>query len=254
MTELAYREADILTPVCAYNANWENALGVARERIRVIYNGLDDSRMGGQAPTSATTAGPLTIGYVARLDPLKDVVTLVRALSLVRRMVPDVRLRIRGPASSAGYLAHCQQVARSLCLSDVVTFEGPTSDLPNVYGACHVIALPSVTEGFPYTVVESMLAARPIVATDVGGVAEALGDIRVGETSLLVEPGDPQSMAEALLAVLLAPEPERMALGWSLRARALERFSAARFRTAYEKVYEELAGAGAKQAYLSEAG
>ena len=153
-----------------------------------------------------------------------------------------------------------------------VSFEGRTSDLPAAYGACHVMALSSVTEGFPYTVVESMLAARPVVATSVGGVSEALGDIGVGArhrreddagspdvgpigdhhglpigspgaaTRLLVDPGDPQSLARALVGVLLAPETERMATGLALRSRALERFNVSGFLHGYSQVYEDLAG------------
>jgi glycosyltransferase involved in cell wall biosynthesis len=287
VTELAYREADILAPVCGYNAGWENALGVDRRRIRVIHNGLPGGALASLNPEAPP--GPPTVGFIGRIDPLKDVVTLIRAFSLVRRAVPDARLRIWGPASSDEYLRHCKRVASSLHLMGsgpsgthaAVSFEGRTSDLPAAYGACHVMALSSVTEGFPYTVVESMLAARPVVATSVGGVSEALGDIGVGArhrredyagspearsphagspdlssngdhglpigspgaaTRLLVDPGDPQSLARALVGVLLAPETERMAAGLALRSRALERFNVSGFLHGYSQVYEGLAG------------
>ena len=249
VTELTYREADILTPVCGYNAGWEAALGVDRRRVRVIYNGSNDVALSSlplQPPP-----GPPTVGYVGRIDPLKDVVTLIRAFSLVRKAVPTARLLIWGPASSQSYLAHCKKLASSLGLlgdgsglgAPALSFEGPTGDLPAAYGACHVIALSSVTEGFPYTVVEAMLAARPTVATDVGGVSEALGGIGMGlsGTGLLVEPGDPWALAASLSAVLLAPEAERLSVGIALRARALERFGIAGFLSAYSEVYERLA-------------
>ncbi len=249
VTELAYREADILTPVCGYNAGWEAALGVDRRRVRVIYNGSNDVAL--SALPLQPPPGPPTVGYVGRIDPLKDVVTLIRAFSLVRKSVPTARLRIWGPASSQSYLAHCKKLASSLGLLDdgsglqpsPLSFEGPTNDPPAAYGASHVIALSSVTEGFPYTVVEAMLAARPTVATDVGGVSEALGGIQLGEdgTSLLVEPGDPRALANALSAVLLAPETERLTVGIALRSRALERFGVAGFLSAYSQVYQELA-------------
>jgi glycosyltransferase involved in cell wall biosynthesis len=249
VTELAYREADILTPVCAYNAGWEAALGVERGRVRVIYNGSNDVSLA--ALPLQPPPGPPTVGYVGRIDPLKDVVTLIRAFALVRKAVPTARLRIWGPASSQSYLAHCRELASSLGLLDdgaglepsALSFEGPTDDLPAAYGACHVIALSSVTEGFPYTVVEAMLAARPTVATDVGGVSEALGGIHLGEggTGLLVEPGDPRALANALSAMLLAPAAERLGVGIALRARALERFGVIGFLSAYSEVYREVA-------------
>jgi polysaccharide biosynthesis protein PelF len=247
VTELAYREADILTPVCGYNAGWETALGVNRDRIRVIHNGPNDAGL--SALPLQPPPGPPTIGFVGRIDPLKDIITLIRAFALVRKAVPSARLRIWGPVSSQSYLAYCKEVAAGLKLLDAndlkpaaVSFEGPTADLPGAYGACHVIALSSVTEGFPYTVVESMLAGRPIVASDVGGVSEAIGGVRLGDgdTSLLVEPGDPRSLADALSTVLLASESERLTVGLALRARALERFGVAGFRAGYAQVYEQL--------------
>jgi glycosyltransferase involved in cell wall biosynthesis len=259
VTELAYREADTLTPVCGYNAGWEGALGVARNRVRVIHNGRNDEAL--STLPLHPPAGPPTVGYVGRIDPLKDVVTLLRAFALVVKAVPNARLRIWGPASSQGYLAHCKRVATALQLlpkghdhGGAVTFEGPTDDLPAAYGACDVIALSSVTEGFPYTVVESMLAARPIVATDVGGVSEAIGGVKLGngETSLLVEPGDPACLAKGLVAVLQASETDRLALGFTLRTRALERFSVAGFLDGYSQVYEHLVEA--RQTQLAGAG
>ncbi len=251
VTELTYREADILTPVCAYNAEWEVALGVDRQRVRVIYNGSNDVALSA-LPLQPPPGGPPTIGYVGRIDPLKDVMTLIRAFSLVRKAVPTARLLIWGPASSQPYLAHCKELASSLGLWDdggaldpsPLSFEGSTDNLPAAYGACHVIALSSVTEGFPYTVVEAMLAARATVATDVGGVREALGGIRLGEDGpgLLVEPGDPRGLADALSAVLLAPEPDRLIVGLALRERALERFGVVGFLAAYSEVYQQLVG------------
>jgi polysaccharide biosynthesis protein PelF len=249
LTELAYREADILTPVCGYNAGWEAALGVDRRRVRVIYNGPYDGAL--SAVPLQPPPGPPTVGFVGRIDPLKDVVTLIRAFSLVRKSVPEARLRIWGPASSQAYLAHCKNVASSLGLwhggngpePSALSFEGPTKDLPAAYGACHVVALSSVTEGFPYTVVESMLAARPTVATDVGGVSEALAGIELGSSaaSLLVEPGDPRSLANVLTAVLLATETDRLSVGLALRSRALERFGVAGFLAGYAQAYEQVA-------------
>jgi glycosyltransferase involved in cell wall biosynthesis len=264
VTELTYREADMLAPVCAYNARWEQDLGVQAERIKVIHNGLTREPLAVLKP-SPPAGTPPTVGFVGRLDVLKDVVTLIRAFAIVRSLVPDARLRLWGPASTPEYLERCQTVASSLGLGPgVVSFEGRTSDLPGAYGSCHVIALSSITEGFPYTVVEAMLAARPVVATDVGGVAEALGGIgfscapgsqRAGQmagppgtedgielTDLLVEPGEPQALARALVNALTAPEERRLATGLALRHRALEQFNVGRFLAGYRHAYAELAG------------
>jgi len=237
VVELAYREADVLTPVCAYNAGWEEELGVAPDRIRVIHNGVDPARI----DERPVPEGPPTVGFVGRIDPLKDVVTLLRAFARVRDVIPDARLRLWGPATSVPYLGRCHDAVRELGLTDSVHFEGPTNDAASAYGSCHVIGLSSISEAFPYSVVEAMLAARPVVATGVGGVAEALGPCRARGVSLVVEPGDPGAMAGALVAVLSASAAERASLGASLRDRALTMFTARRMFDDYDDVYRTLA-------------
>ncbi len=184
-------------PVCGYNAGWEEALGVEPERIRVIHNGVDPARI----DVWPEPQGPPTIGFIGRIDPLKDVLTLIQAFARVRLVDRDARLRLWGPATSPAYLEQCQIAVTDLGLSDAVTFEGSTNDIAAAYGVSHVIGLSSISEAFPYTAVEAMLAARPIVATAVGGVAEALGPAQCRGTATVVEPGDPGAMAEALIAV-----------------------------------------------------
>ena len=237
VVELAYREADILTPVCAYNAGWEEALGVEPERIRVIHNGVDPARI----DVWPETGDAPTVGFVGRVDPIKDIVTLIQAFARVRAVIRNARLRIWGPATSPGYLKECQVAVSVLGLTEAVTFEGPTNDVAAAYGASHVIGLSSISEAFPYTAVEAMLAGRPIVATAVGGVAEALGPAQCRGTSMVVEPGDPGAMAEALLAVLGASSVERNHLGQWLRSRALTLFTAQRMFDDYDDVYTRLA-------------
>jgi len=236
VVELAYREADVLTPVCGYNAGWEQALGVDPARIRVIYNGVDPARIDvWPEPDDAPT-----IGFVGRIDPLKDLLTLIRAFARVRMVIGGARLRLWGPATSPAYLEECKATVTELGLWDSVTFEGSTNDIAAAYGSSHVIALSSISEAFPYTAVEAMFAARPIVATDVGGVAEAIGPAQCRGTSMVVEPGDPGAMADALVAVLGASSAERAHLGTWLRNRAMTLFTAQRLFDDYDDVYHGL--------------
>jgi polysaccharide biosynthesis protein PelF len=235
--ELAYREADVLTPVCAYNAAWEERLGVERDRIRVIHNGVDPDGI----EVRPEPDGPPTVGFVGRIDPLKDVLSLIRSFAHVRGALPDARLRLWGPSTSPEYMDLCQAAVTELGLSDAVTFEGPTVDPASAYAASHVVALSSISEAFPYTVVEAMLACRPVVATAVGGVSEAIEGATCQGIPLLVEPGDPRAMAGALVAVLGAPAGERHRVGSELRDRALALFTARHLLDAYDDIYHEFA-------------
>jgi len=237
VVELAYREADVVTPVCQYNAMWEESLGVEPTRIRVIYNGVDSDRVSVQPEPT----GRPTVAFVGRIDPLKDVITLVRAFALVRRAVPDAELRLWGPVTSLDYLHECQTAIEALGVSNAVVFEGPTNDVSNAYGGSHVVALSSISEAFPYSAVEAMLASRPLVATAVGGVAEATGPIECRGVPTVVEPGDPRSMAAALIALLTASPAERSDIGTWLRARALSNFGASRMLAEYDDVYQTYA-------------
>ncbi|HTZ09284.1 MAG TPA: GT4 family glycosyltransferase PelF [Acidimicrobiales bacterium] len=236
VVELAYREADMVTPVCHYNAMWEEALGVHPERIRVIHNGVDPDRVA----VAGDPGDVPTVGFVGRIDPIKDVITLIRAFARVRQVMAEARLRLWGPATSPEYLEECRATVAELGLDEAVRFEGPTNDVSAAYGACHVVALSSISEAFPYTAVEAMLAARPMVATGVGGVAEAIGPCSCQGVELVVEPGDPRGMADALLAVLSAPAEERAELGAWLRRRARTLFAAQRMFDDYDDVYRTL--------------
>jgi len=239
VVELAYREAEIVTPVCRYNATWEESLGVDPARIRVIYNGVDPDRLAVRdEPT-----GPPTIAFVGRIDPLKDVVTLIQAFAHVRQTVPDAMLRLWGPVTSVDYLEECRGAVAELGLAGAVHFEGSTNDVSAAYGASHVVALSSISEAFPYSVVEAMLASRPVVATAVGGVTEATGPIRCRGVATVVEPGDPTAMAEALVAVLTASRAERVDIGAWLRKRALSLFGATRMFDEYDEIYRRVTGA-----------
>ncbi|HLG93197.1 MAG TPA: GT4 family glycosyltransferase PelF, partial [Acidimicrobiales bacterium] len=232
----SYRFADAVVPVCEFNARWEAQLGVDPDRVEVVHNGADPQAF---APRP-WPEGPPTVAWVGRLDPLKDVLGLLRAARLVHAARPEVRFRLWGPDSDPAYARRCRLAARAMGLDQVVSFEGPTDDVPAAYGACQLAVLSSVSEGFPYAVIEAMACARPVVATAVGGVPEALD-----RPELLVEPGNAAALARAVLDQLARPLPQRQALGQALRARAVERFSAGRCLDAYDALYRRLAPAGA---------
>jgi glycosyltransferase involved in cell wall biosynthesis len=225
----AYMYADVVLPVCEYNSIWERELGADTGRVRVVYNGVDPKRF---PPVSVQLPRP-TIAYVGRIEPLKDVLGLITALGLVRREIPDVLLRLHGPDDDPRYAERCRQTVAILGLEDNVVFEGPTKDPARAYQESDVVVLCSVSEGFPYTVVEAMCSARPVVATSVGGVPEALN-----RPELLVQPQNPQALADALVALFRRTPLERAAIGEEFRERAVRLFSRERFLAEYRSLYQ----------------
>ena len=111
--------------------------------------------------------------------------------------MPGARLRMFGsaPPGQEDYLERCKKLAAELGISELASFEGRVDNIRDAYAAGDVVVLCSITEGFPYTLIEAMTCGRVCVATDVGGVTEALAD-----TGLVVPPRSPQSLAEACLA------------------------------------------------------
>ena len=134
---------------------------------------------GGGGTPGGYCARPRTSGlWLGRVDPIKDLHTLIRAAAVMRDRKPGVVVRLFGSAGPGqkDYLTSCQRLVESLQLNGVVQFEGAVDSPPLAFHAGHISALSSISEGFPYAVLESMACGVPVVATDVGGVREAIGD------------------------------------------------------------------------------
>ena len=233
LTQVAYEHADLVAPVCRYNRLWEVANGTPPARIRPVHNGIDPAEF----PVAKTEPSVPTIVWVGRVDPLKDVETLLRAFAKIRTRVPECRLRLFGPMPDGGddYFHKCIKLSAQLGLNDgAATFEGPITPPAGAYQSGHVFVLTSISEGFPYVVIEAMASGLPVVATDVGGVAEA-----VGEAGVLVPPRDSGAVAAACVRLLAHPH-ERKALGVAARARVLQQFTTDHCFATYRSLYEEL--------------
>ena len=123
LVETAYQHADLVVPGSGYNRLWELANGTPARRICPVRNGIDPALF----PVATTEPEVPTLSWIGRIDPLKDVETLLRAFSEVRVKVPDCRLRIFGPVPEGGeeYMARCADLAAELDLNGSATFEGP---------------------------------------------------------------------------------------------------------------------------------
>lgn len=217
---LTYAEADLLLPVSDFNARWAVRLGADPFRIHTVHNGVDTTTM---QPVGPEPAAP-TISFIGRIDPLKDLDNLVRAYAVVRRGLPETRLRIFGPCppGNEGYKRLIETTIDELGVADGVTWEGPTAGPRPAFEAGTVVALSSISEGLPFTTIESMMCGRATVNTDVGGVSEAVG--RDGTLGGLVPPRDPEAFGRECLRLLLDDEL-RTETSRRAREHALHRFN-----------------------------
>ncbi len=228
-----YHFADQVSPVCEYNTKWEEKLGVDKKKIKVIYNGVEKSVFLSSEASVPKTPEP-TVVMTARIDPIKDIITMIRAAALVKRDIPNVKFIVYGSVTVPIYKKECEDLIKELGLTETFILAGHTSNVAAAYKSGDVVALSSISEAFPYSVIEAMLSGKPVVATDVGGVAEALGD-----TGFLVNPMDYQQMATSLLKLLMNPSL-RYDMGEEARQRALNLFTIGNFLQNYMKTYISL--------------
>jgi glycosyltransferase involved in cell wall biosynthesis len=200
--------------------------GVRRDRITTISGGVADVRIESLA---RPTTGPV-IGCIARLDAIKGIDVLLRALP----SLPGVTTVIVGSGEEQRSLL---ALAAELGVAERVIFIG-WSDRPRDHlGAFDLFVLPSRFEALPMSIIEAMFAGLPVVATDVGGVREA---VVPGVTGSLVEPENPEALAGAI-SVLLADPQRRRQLGQAGRERALRRFGADQMASQFAMLYERIA-------------
>lgn len=225
----AYESADVISPVTDANASWEVGLGVDASKIRVIRNGVDQP--------SAPTPAPRTRDVVAvgRVDPLKDVHTMLRVAVEVTARMPDARFRYYGPVTHGqeAYGQSCYELHQRLGLGDRFVFMGPTQDPHGVIREADIVLMTSISEGLPMALLEAMSQARPVVSTGVGGVPEV-----VRGCGLVAPPGDTHALAMSVLTLLRDPDLAAT-LGMRGHSRVQRVFARSASLTGYRELFQD---------------
>lgn len=210
------------------------------ERIEVIPLGFElESYAGADGRAFRREIGveegaPL-VGIVGRLTAVKNHGLFLRAAARMSAARPDVRFAVIGDGERR---AELERLAAGMGLGGRVVFTGWRSDLHAVYAALDVLTLTSFNEGTPMTVLEAMAAGKPVVAANVGGVADIVDDGITGFLFEKSEAGDGASALEAHLLELLGDKPRAEAMGRAGRARVRERHSLDRMTDALVGLYK----------------
>lgn len=212
--------------------------GIDPDDVLFIPNGVPPTPPASEADKRTELGIPpdaFVVGSVGALRPQKAFDVLIRAAAILRRRLPELHVAIVGPGSAADREA-VSSLSAELGLTDNVHLLGARSDVAQLLQAFDVAAVSSDFEGTPLSVLEYMEAALPVVATRVGGIPEMVTD---GVEGLLVDPRDPEALAEALLR--LARDPERRAeMGARGRERRRREFDIDTTVRAIEELYEQL--------------
>lgn len=214
--------------------------GFAAGRISVIHNGIEPGRLPDAAARHEARsrfglpADAVVVGTVARLDPVKDLGTAIRAMTDVRRAAPGALLAVAGDGPERERL---DQIVRDAGAQDAVRWIGYTPAARELLAACDIYLNTSISEGISLTILEAMAAGLPVVATRVGGTPEV---VLPDATGLLVPIRSSHDVARAIVA--LAGDPvRRRELGLAGRRRVEDCFSIDRMVEAYAREYERLA-------------
>ncbi len=233
VSKLNYFFSDQVSPVCAHNKRWEIKLGTTEEKIKVIYNGVDTEVF---RKINVLRDDRPTVVMVARIDHLKDIETYIRTCSRVKEKMPDVLFKLYGPVVERDYYERCKNLVAELNLSGNFTFEGLsfTPEIANNEG--DVIVLTSISEAFPFAVLEGMSCEKVVISSDVGGTKEVLEG-----NGFTIKPKDYEAFADKVIHVLQHPS-EAAEIGIEARQRVLNGFRIDDMVRNYRETYHSLVG------------
>jgi D-inositol-3-phosphate glycosyltransferase len=220
------------------------------DKVRVIPPGVDLARF--QPMDKAAARSKLgwsqaehALLYVGRIEALKGIDTLIRAMHFVRDQAPELAFRVHIVGGDLeerfealeGEMARLRALTYALGLQDQIEFLGSRSqeELPDYYAAADVVVMPSYSESFGMVALEAMASGRPVVASNVGGLTYL---VQNGETGYHVREGQAQELAGRALT-LLGDEAALQRMGAAARAVA-KTYSWARAAGEIEALYSEL--------------
>jgi glycosyltransferase involved in cell wall biosynthesis len=215
----------------------EERVGIAQNRITVIYNGVDTIREESLAQQRLLKSefgiveDEFVIGIVGSLYPVKGHTCLFRALKTVLAHHPKTRLLVIGEGKLEQTL---KQEVSELGIERAVSFLGFRNDVPRVLPLLDLFVLPSLSEGFSVALLEAMSVGVPVIASKVGGNPEIVVS---GETGYLVPPQRSEELASRIIELISDQESARL-LGERGRERVAREFTMARMLEQYQLLYD----------------
>jgi glycosyltransferase involved in cell wall biosynthesis len=236
LDKLMLRRFDKVIGVSGFASDLLRRSGIPAEKLSTICNGVELERFKEALPTlrgEIAGTGQTLVGFVGRLVPDKGGAILLRAAQQVLAVRPETIFVFVGEGPAR---AEWEGLAARLGIAGKVIFAGARDDMPGVYASFDLVALPSIAESMPMCLLEAMAAGKPLIATRVGDVPRLIVSEQSG---MMVEPGDVNGLANAILRVL-KDRALASRLGANGRAHVAESFSAEVMARSYLSQYEQV--------------
>ncbi|HKQ20202.1 MAG TPA: GT4 family glycosyltransferase PelF, partial [Candidatus Eisenbacteria bacterium] len=243
LSRCAYAQASVVVSLCEVSRGRQIADGAPADRTLVVPNGVDleefHARIRG-TPLRNADRRPVRVGFVGRLVPIKDIITLIRACFLALQVV-EVDVRIFGPIDEdPRYARRCRRLVARLGLERAIRFERAMPP-ERIYPEIDILVLTSFSEGQPLVILEAGAAGIPVVASDVGACRELLegrsdADRQIGPSGIVTRLAAPEETADAIARLARDPELRRL-MGTAGRRRVAAFYRESTTVSAYRALY-----------------
>ena len=218
-------------------------------RVQTIYNGLDIVDWN-TPPRLANAPGKVIVTTVGNIRRVKGHDVFIKAAAAIVQHFPGVSFSIAGDVLEPDYFSELQSLVRDLNLSKHFHFVGGVTHLREHLSSADIFVLPSRSEGFSNAIVEAMAASLPVVATNVGGNAEAVED---GVSGFIVPFDDPAALSAAITRLISNPSQAK-AMGEAGRNLVMEKFTTEAMMSKIAACYKNLLASGAPRSEIAKVG
>ena len=239
ISNAAYNRADIITALFNANREIQIKLGVERKKTEITPNGINYDKLN----IEKKEHDKIIVGSILRIVPIKDVMTMIRAFSIVKRRYDDVIFYLMGPTDEdKSYYQQCKNLVKLLNLEDTIIFTGRVN-IKEYLGIIDILVLTSISEGQPLVILEGWSAKIPFVSTDVGSCKDLLvKDKYEGHCGIITKLAAPSETAKAILKLIENPKLRKeMGENGLKRVKRLynDKVLIKSYRDLYDKLYKK---------------
>lgn len=243
MSLVAYQRADLVTSLYEHARELQMELGCPPHKTLVTPNGIPTQRFIDAPGKLPEDEGFVNIGAVARVTPIKDIKTMIRAFGYAKEKVPNLKLWIMGPTDEdEEYAKECFDLVDAMHIPDVV-FTGRVNTAEYI-GRMDFTILTSISEGQPLTILEGFAAKKPVIATDVGncrGLIYGEGD-GLGEAGILTHIMNVEEITIAMVNLGQSPHMVQK-MGEVGYQRVMSKYKIEDMKNQYRKIYQDFEAA-----------